>query len=79
MMQKSSAVLAVGVASAAMLAGSVAAESSDQAAPMLSNAIELMARASATSEVLTLNLTNLLILLVLKEIKPLLVKNLRAI
>jgi len=49
MMQKSSAVLAVGVASAAMLAGSVAAESSDQAAPMLSNAIELMARASSTS------------------------------
>jgi len=68
MMQKSSAVLAVGVASAAMLAGSVAAESSDQAAPMLSNAIELMARASSTSEVLTLNLTNLLILLVLKAL-----------
>merc|ERR1712038_1353271 len=33
---------------------------------MINNAIEFLARASSTSEVLTLNLTNLLILLVLK-------------
>jgi len=36
--------------------------------PMLNTAIEFLARASSTSEVLTLNLTNLLILLVLKAL-----------
>ena len=37
-------------------------------APMVDLASELLARASSTSEVLTLNLTNLLILIVLKAI-----------
>ena len=37
-------------------------------APMIATAMEFMARASSTSEVLTLNLTNLLILLVLKAL-----------
>jgi hypothetical protein len=36
--------------------------------PLVTLATELMARASSTSEVLTLNLTNLLILIVLKAI-----------
>jgi len=36
--------------------------------PMVANAMEMLARASSTSEVLTLNLTNLLILLVLKAL-----------
>ena len=36
--------------------------------PIVANALEMMARASSTSEVLTLNLTNLLILLVLKAL-----------
>jgi len=36
--------------------------------PMIQTAMEFMARASTTSEVLTLNLTNLLILLVLKAL-----------
>jgi len=39
-----------------------------QPAPMISTAMEFLARASSTSEVLTLNLTNLLILLVLKAL-----------
>merc|ERR1712223_890619 len=37
-------------------------------APMIATAMEFMARASSTSEVLTLNLSNLLILLVLKAL-----------
>ena len=37
-------------------------------APMVATAMEFLARASSTSEVLTLNLTNLLILLVLKAL-----------
>jgi hypothetical protein len=37
-------------------------------APLVSIASELLARASSTSEVLTLNLTNLLILIVLKAL-----------
>merc|ERR1719270_2924203 len=36
--------------------------------PLVANAMEFLARASSTSEVLTLNLTNLLILLVLKAL-----------
>jgi len=36
--------------------------------PMIATAMEFLARASSTSEVLTLNLTNLLILLVLKAL-----------
>merc|ERR1711936_1000104 len=47
----------------------VAAGSDDyHQAPMISTAMEFLARASSTSEVLTLNLTNLLILLVLKAL-----------
>ena len=38
------------------------------AAPLVDIAMEALARASSTSEVLTLNLTNLLILIVLKAI-----------
>jgi hypothetical protein len=71
MMQKLSTVVAAGVGAAAMLASTVAASEgaagADQA-PMLANAMEFIARASSTSEVLTLNLTNLLILLVLKAL-----------
>lgn len=37
-------------------------------APMIATAMEFMARASSTSEVLTLNLTNLIILLILKAL-----------
>jgi len=43
-------------------------DSGSGANPMLNTAIEFIARASSTSEVLTLNLTNLLILLVLKAL-----------
>merc|ERR1711973_372616 len=46
----------------------VLAAAADDTAPMINNAIEFLARASSTSEVLTLNLTNLLILLVLKAL-----------
>jgi len=49
-----------------LLAGFARAD--DDTAPMINNAIEFLARASSTSEVLTLNLTNLLILLVLKAL-----------
>lgn len=49
---------------AAVLAGAQAQEES----ALVSTALEFLARASSTSEVLTLNLTNLLILLVLKAI-----------
>lgn len=49
---------------AAALAGAQAADTDE----MVSTAMQLLARASSTSEVLTLNLTNLLILLVLKAL-----------
>jgi hypothetical protein len=47
---------------------SAASTADQQDNPMLTEALDLMARASSTSEVLTLNLTNLLILLVLKAL-----------
>lgn len=49
----------------AMLASAAA---KDEEMPMVQTAMEFLARASTTSEVLTLNLTNLLILLVLKAL-----------
>jgi hypothetical protein len=54
--------------SGAVLAAVVAGASAMEDAPLIQNAMEMMARASSTSEVLTLNLTNLLILLVLKAL-----------
>lgn len=59
--------------SGAVLAAVIAGASADgrdvtDAMPVVQQAMELMARASSTSEVLTLNLTNLLILLVLKAL-----------
>lgn len=55
--------------SGAVLAATLAAASAeDDSAPLVRNAMEFIARASSTSEVLTLNLTNLLILLVLKAL-----------
>ena len=59
--------------SGAVLAAVIAGASADgrdvnEAMPVVQQAMELMARASSTSEVLTLNLTNLLILLVLKAL-----------
>jgi len=60
------------VVSVAMFAAAVNAidvqDDSSSATPMLNTALEFLARASSTSEVLTLNLTNLLILLVLKAL-----------
>ena len=50
-----------------LLTGGGSAEDASSS-PVLRTAMELMARASTTSEVLTLNLTNLLILLVLKAL-----------
>jgi len=44
----------------------VASAAASDVNPMVDNAIQFIARASSTSEVLTLNLTNLLILLALK-------------
>jgi len=52
-----------GAVLAAVLAGANAEDM-----PIVANAMEMLARASSTSEVLTLNLTNLLILLVLKAL-----------
>lgn len=46
----------------------LASASAEEFSPMVAQAFEMVARASSTSEVLTLNLTNLLILLVLKAI-----------
>lgn len=60
-------VLYSGAVLAAVIAGASADDSMD-AMPVVQQAMELMARASSTSEVLTLNLTNLLILLVLKAL-----------
>jgi hypothetical protein len=58
------------VASAVVAAvvASASAAAVDQQNPMVVEALDFMARASSTSEVLTLNLTNLLILLVLKAL-----------
>jgi len=57
--------VAAAIASAAMAAPAANSANGDQ---MLVEAMDFMARASSTSEVLTLNLTNLLILLVLKAL-----------
>merc|ERR1711973_186294 len=51
--------LLTGAVLATVLASAAA---DDDTAPMINNAIEFLARASSTSEVLTLNLTNLLVL-----------------
>merc|ERR1712045_342069 len=57
------------VYSGAVLAAVLAtAGAEDEGSPMITTAMEFLARASSTSEVLTLNLTNLLILLVLKAL-----------
>jgi len=50
------------------LLDSLLQEMDAESMPIVANAMEMIARASSTSEVLTLNLTNLLILLVLKAI-----------
>merc|ERR1739848_776501 len=52
--------------SGAVMAAILASAGAEDEMPMIQNAMELLARASSTSEVLTLNLTNLLILLVSK-------------
>jgi len=54
--------------SGAVLAAVLAQASAEEDMPLVANAMEMLARASSTSEVLTLNLTNLLILLVLKAL-----------
>lgn len=56
------------LASGAVLAAVLAGASAEEQMPIVANAMEMLARASSTSEVLTLNLTNLLILLVLKAL-----------
>jgi hypothetical protein len=56
-----------GAVLAALLASAAASEE-DISSPMIKTAMEFLGRASTTSNVLTLNLTNLLILLVLKAI-----------
>jgi len=61
-------VLYSGAVLAAVIAGASAVEPQDQEMPVVQEALEFLARASSTSEVLTLNLTNLLILLVLKAL-----------
>lgn len=61
-------VLYSGAVLAAVIAGASADGDVTDAMPVVQQAMELMARASSTSEVLTLNLTNLLILLVLKAL-----------
>jgi len=53
---------------AVMAACLATAQAADERNPLVDTAFEFLARASSTSEVLTLNLTNLLILLVLKAI-----------
>merc|ERR1712115_725947 len=54
--------------SGAVMAAILASAGAEDEMPMIQNAMELLATASSTSEVLTLNLTNLLILLVLKAL-----------
>jgi len=66
-MSRSAVLSASALAAASMMAGLAAAEEVD-GPPLMQNAITWVARASSTSEVLTLNLTNLLILLVLKAL-----------
>jgi hypothetical protein len=56
-----------GAVLAALLASASASEE-DLSSPMIRTAMEFLGRASTTSNVLTLNLTNLLILLILKAI-----------
>merc|ERR1711994_1033262 len=63
---KLTSLLAVSIFATSAIAFEV--DSGSGANPMLNTAIEFIARASSTSEVLTLNLTNLLILLVLKAL-----------
>lgn len=60
-------VLYSGAVLAAVIAGASAGQPADEM-PVVQEALEFLARASSTSEVLTLNLTNLLILLVLKAL-----------
>lgn len=50
------------------MAAALASANAFEDSALATNAIEFLARASSTSEVLTLNLTNLLILLVLKAL-----------
>lgn len=52
----------------AVMAAVLAGANAQQDSALVSTALEFLSRASSTSEVLTLNLTNLLILLVLKAI-----------
>jgi len=52
----------------AALTASASAQDAQEEMPMVQTAMEFLARASTTSEVLTLNLTNLLILLALKAL-----------
>jgi hypothetical protein len=54
--------------SGAVLAAVIAGASAEEEMPVVQQALEFLGRASSTSEVLTLNLTNLLILLVLKAL-----------
>jgi len=63
----SAAAAAVCLASSAS-AAAVAVEAEDAAPPIVANLLEMVGRASSTSEVLTLNLTNLIILLILKAL-----------
>lgn len=56
-----------GAVLAALIASASAGED-DMSSPMIRTAMEFLGRASTTSNVLTLNLTNLLILLILKAI-----------
>jgi hypothetical protein len=56
-----------GAVLAALIASASAGED-DLSSPMIKTAMEFLGRASTTSNVLTLNLTNLLILLILKAI-----------
>jgi len=60
-------VLYSGAVLAAVIAGASAGGPKEEM-PVVQEALEFLARASSTSEVLTLNLTNLLILLVLKAL-----------
>lgn len=56
------------VAAAAVASAAAAATEAESSNPLLETTLDFLARASSTSEVLTLNLTNLLILLALKAV-----------
>ena len=56
------------LAGTAVMAAMLASAYAEEENPLVATAFEFLARASSTSEVLTLNLTNLLILLVLKAL-----------